>query len=109
MESWKGSQPENQRLEIPEMPTPTETNGGAKTKIPDKTPAAARPLAECHIFRLPSLSLSKHSLQQHRMFVHVKCRVHFIFTKIVLEGQDEALHWLANGLLQRAKALHRRA
>ncbi|GJW66456.1 hypothetical protein Tco_0120880 [Tanacetum coccineum] len=32
------SQPENQRLEIPEMPTPTETNGGAKTKIPDKTP-----------------------------------------------------------------------
>ncbi|GKE32643.1 hypothetical protein Tco_1451965, partial [Tanacetum coccineum] len=73
-------QPENQRLEIPKMPTPTETNGGAKTKIPDKTPAAARPLAECHIFRLP-----------------------------MLKGQDEALHWLANGLLQRAEALHRQA
>ncbi|GJY06228.1 hypothetical protein Tco_0373282, partial [Tanacetum coccineum] len=35
-------QPENQRREIPEMPTPTETNGGAKTKIPDRTPAAVR-------------------------------------------------------------------
>nr|GEU58119.1 hypothetical protein [Tanacetum cinerariifolium] len=58
---------------------------------------------------LERLSLSKRSLQQHRMFVHVKFHVHFIFTKTVLEGQDEALHWLANGLLQRAEALHRRA
>ncbi|GJX67770.1 hypothetical protein Tco_0303497 [Tanacetum coccineum] len=52
------------------MTTPTETNGGAKTNTPDRTRAAARPLA-------------------------------------VLEGQDEALHWLASRLLQRAEALHR--
>ncbi|GKF66706.1 hypothetical protein Tco_0193223, partial [Tanacetum coccineum] len=55
---------QSENLEIPVMTTPTETNGGAKTNTPDRTPAAARPLA-------------------------------------VLEGQDEALHWLAdyfNGL-----------
>ncbi|GKG55862.1 hypothetical protein Tco_0574756, partial [Tanacetum coccineum] len=77
------------------MPTPTETNGVAEIKIPNRTLATtARPLAECHIFRLSSLSLSNHSLQQ-RMFVHVKCRVRFMFTKTVLGGQDEALHPLA--------------
>ncbi|GJU76830.1 hypothetical protein Tco_1273900 [Tanacetum coccineum] len=95
----KRGQPENQCLEILEMPTPTETNGVAKTKIPDRTPATARPLAECHIFRLSSLSLSNHSLQQQRMFVHVKCRVRFMLTKTVLGGQDGALHPLANGLI----------
>ncbi|GKF82412.1 hypothetical protein Tco_0244068, partial [Tanacetum coccineum] len=55
IESWKearetdalktafgNSQTENQRLEIPEMPTPTETNGGAKTKIPDYCSATCK-------------------------------------------------------------------
>ncbi|GJW31578.1 hypothetical protein Tco_0051610 [Tanacetum coccineum] len=48
----------------------TGTNGVAKTKIRDRIPGSARPLAEGHIFRLSSFSLSKRSLQQQRMFVH---------------------------------------
>ncbi|GKB91310.1 hypothetical protein Tco_0963582, partial [Tanacetum coccineum] len=56
----------NKRVYASEMATPTGTNGVAKNNIP----VAARPLAEGHIFRLSSLSLSKRSLQQQRMFVH---------------------------------------
>ncbi|GKC04273.1 hypothetical protein Tco_0995883, partial [Tanacetum coccineum] len=39
------NQCQSENLEIQVMTTPTETNGGAKTKTPDRTPAAARPLA----------------------------------------------------------------
>ncbi|GKA99604.1 hypothetical protein Tco_0827598, partial [Tanacetum coccineum] len=58
-----------------ERATPTGTNGVAKTNICGRIPVAARPLAEGHIFRLSSLSLSKRSLQQQRMFILSSAKV----------------------------------